>query len=170
MCWMLLQKSKKSVRQLFRWDASQSILLTHLEMVNLAEYNASQGLTIYELAPVSEWWAVLQHLSSNTAVFHAHLAEDLHGAVIYEMSLQGAFTQKLTQYTDLPNSTASIDISSVLTWGCFVKAGARSSRRLPIPSCDNSLERVKPVGPAPAITTGNFVAAAADIMDGMTSK
>ena len=36
--------------------------------------------------------------------------------------------------------------------------GARSSTKLSMPSCDSSFDRVRPVGPAPTITTGALAA------------
>ncbi len=51
--------------------------------------------------------------------------------------------------------------SSKGTCGCFVTVGARSSTKLSTPYCDRSFDRVRPVGPAPTITTGALAALAA---------
>ena len=45
------------------------------------------------------------------------------------------------------------------TWGCLVTVCARSSTMLCTPNCESSFDRVRPVGPAPTITTGALAAA-----------
>ena len=57
---------------------------SHLEMINLPKDTACQAFTVDKFAPLSQGWAA----SSNLICQPIQRSEDLHAAVVDEMSLQ----------------------------------------------------------------------------------